>query len=198
MAFIDKFGANSAGNGKNWTVGKRFMVVTFVGSGIIMLLGLISMFALNRINNYEERLVNAYIAEWEQATTFEQEVRNVGYDQLQYSKTKDNKKYEQALARFETLNKDLRGLRQLGQEQQLPELNRQIDGMQNAASNYKNSIEKFFQANEELQTFRMDVENASEELISILNNYLANPRAERVDEVAQLQIKITDNARRLW
>lgn len=197
MSLLNKFFKNRS-DSSNWTIGKRVGVLTVGGAVITLILGALAIYAFINVDGYAKKLDQVYLPEWDSTQSLDQAVRNANRDYLKYSISRDEAYYEEATSAFKDANARIEELQVLVDNYDVPALESQMGDLRKNISKFQTSIEDYKEATEFLQSKRVQVENISEEAITHLNDYLENPNATQLLEVAKVQIRITDNARRLW
>src|SRR5699024_25938 len=105
---LDKYGrAESQAKGvdkSSWTISKRIMLLTMGGTAIILILGVVAMYALNMINNNSNTLVKENLSEWDLANKIETEARKVGHNLDIFSNNNDSTAWNKAEAGLAAIN----------------------------------------------------------------------------------------------
>ncbi|SMO82056.1 methyl-accepting chemotaxis protein [Gracilimonas mengyeensis] len=163
------------GKGK-WTINKQIAAIALGGGFVTLLLGVVAYFALFSIEGYTNRLVEAYLPEWDVASTVETETWEVGYNMAMYSLTNEDKFYNQAQVNFANADSAIQEARELSEAQNLAELNSRIGGLEEAFKGYRESVEIYYEATNSLLRYRSQVDGNAGEFLSIVDEYHAAAR----------------------
>lgn len=135
-----------------WTIRKKILTLTIAASAVTLLLGIISIFSLNKIANQTDELVDVYISMWGAGNQLETTVRKAGFDHLSYNLSSDAEDIERAISRFETIRSGYDQLDKLAESYELPILEENLPKLQEAIRDYERNLEDYYQANIDLNT----------------------------------------------
>src|SRR6056297_1962048 len=148
-SYASEFGSSEKGN---WTIGKRITFLTLSAAAITLILGTISIIALNKIDNYSDRLVNVYISEWSTGTALEQTIRKSGHEYLQYKLTDDDQYFDLVISHFDKINGEISDLKESAKIAELQELSIQVNGLEEASESYQENLQAYYDAGQALVT----------------------------------------------
>ncbi len=193
-------------NGKEgWTIGKRIMFLAAGGAGITLLLGMVAIFYLNTINSYSDQLVDVNITEWDIANTIENELLVAGYNLALYSLTFDQSLYEEASVQFNAMEDQIEQGRQLASAHNLDHLNGRINTIEIALISYREAVEAYYNASQNLVTYRANTNDAADEFLESMEEYFdivgMTGNQQSQNEIANaeiIQARFVDNMRQLW
>src|SRR5699024_9760739 len=101
MAFLDKLLRKSTGStGRNWTIGKRIKIMTLVGAAITLLVGVISIYSLNKIEDNSTKLEEQFLPVWSSTSALMKKVRRTNYYFFKYHNSQTNSMYQKAISHF--------------------------------------------------------------------------------------------------
>ena len=200
MSFLEKLigGSGSAAGSNDWTIGKRIMSLTVGAVTITLLLGALAIYAFNVIDGYAAELDEVNLQEWGSSQALDQAVRDANTSYLKYSQSGDLDNYEKAIGRFGKINGEIEELQVLVNNNDMPVLEKTIPALKEEASAFQKNIEVYKEAAESMKTNRVEIENASEDVISSLTSYVEDPDATDILDVAILRMVIVDNNRKIW
>lgn len=200
MAFLDKLTGGSAltSDDNTWTIGKRIMMLTVLAVGITVLLAGIAVYDLNNIDGYSDKLVNVYVQKWGSSQALDQTVRKTGSEYLQYAQSNEDEYFEQAMERFTKINGEIDELQELLDNYDVPELEGRTELLREEAKHFREGIENYHEAAEQIREDLSEIETLSQDLKHTLGGYLADDDAEISEEVAAVRAEVMDNGRRLW
>ena len=176
----------------DWTIGKRIMVLTAASTIITLLLGSASFFSLRTLKNESKLLSDAYLNEWGSAAAYEQTLRTVGYEYMQFSHTHDRSYMDKAVSRFDKLNGEIEELKGYIVEFDLPVLESQIGTFSAINDQYQETMLEFLENNMMISTIKNEALVTSRKLNDRLDDYLSDMSADRISEIAGIQFLITD------
>lgn len=171
-------------NGKKMTLGKRLFFLVGGISLVTLIIGLIAVFALNRIYNNTDTMVNVYIAEWDIGVNLEQDLREIGYSIIMYDRNFSEEHWENARERFETLEDRLERADELATRYDLPELEERLDDLQESTAEYKRTAIGFFDSSRDLINLRRNVESSSGAYYSNVEDFLGSAN-QTLDQLIQ-------------
>lgn len=201
MGFIKKYfdGSSSGSENSKWTIRKRILSLSFGGTAITLILGLVSVFALYTINNYSNALVNVNLAELSIATDMENQVRQIGYNLALYSSTQDEELWEDTKRSLEELRVRADSGRVLAETYELEVMGQRIDDIDQAIAVYEESSNAWHTSLGEMVSFRSYTEDSALDFVDSMDEYLVAARENLQDntdvgeiQVAQEQILVAD------
>lgn len=179
---------NSAHSGKSgWTIKKQIFALAAGGAIVTLALGITAYFSLYIIDGYADRLVQAYLPEWDIAASIETEMGEAGYNMMLFSLTHDEEVYQNAHANFGNVEIEIERALELSKEQRLPELERRIGGLESSFYEYRDAFSAFYEASNNLLRYRSQVDDAAGEFLTLVNDY-------RVSAGEELDIMIESGA----
>jgi len=176
---------NGSETGNRMTVGKKIMILAIGGGIITLILGIVSIFALYSINNYSERLVGAFLPQWDLTTTIEKEIQGAAYNLMLYSANGNESAAVKSDSSFTTIENQIRAARELEKEQDLPELSSRIDGMEESFGEYRKSVNEYQTAFESLVRYRGQARQTADEFRQSLEEYLVSARQNLSTQISE-------------
>lgn len=201
MSFIDSvWGKAKDSNNSNWTIGKRVKSLTYGGTVITLLVGGLAIYAFSTIDTYSKLANKVYMQELGSSSALNIAVRKTQNDYHDYLETGSKDDYEKSLSHFKKINGEFGELEGFLRDypEYLPALKERLPKLEEAIKNYRTSLEQYYKVTEVQVSKRKKVETASGNLLSALNVYKNDPRAEHSAEVNELKVDATDNMRRIW
>jgi methyl-accepting chemotaxis protein len=187
---------------KNWTIGKRIMILAGGGAVITLLLGIAAIFSLTTINSYSDELLEVNLAELDMANTIETEMWEVGYYMVLYSLTLDTDLYDRAQIHFDEVEDQIRVGHRLASQFNLEVLNSRINDLEEAVRVYREAVDIYYDASLDLVNYRETTDIASEEFIEIMDDFIVVVSDEELTENVLQAERITqhflENMRLLW
>lgn len=153
---------SSAETKGNWTIGKKVVGLALGGAAVTLVLGLLAMFAMNRIDGFAERMEKAYLPEWDVSVAIETEMWEAGYNMVLYSLSKEDSYYQLAQKHFKNTEEWIIKARTLGEEQDLPVLNERIDAIEKAFYDYTEAVEVYYSATNNLFAYREELNSSAQ------------------------------------
>ena len=191
----------------NWTIGKKVVALALGGAAITLVLGLLAMFAMNRIDGFADRMEKAYLPEWDVSVAIETEMWEAGYNMVLFSLSKEDSYYQLAQKHFKNTEEWINKARTLGEEQDLTVLNARIDAIEKAFYDYTEAVEVYYSATNNLFAYREElnssVQSESDSGVPQNQNALAeiNKYERIIAEQEQIRIEtydiVLDNAKTL-
>jgi chromosome segregation ATPase len=170
-----------AGKGfENWTIGKRVLFLTIATATVTLILGAISIFSLNKIDGYTDKLSNIYLNEWGSADALATAVQFTGHDHLEYSSTANEDYIKSALARFDKINGEYQELDDLATNHDLPKLKENLARLRKAIDGYEENLKAFYEANTAINN------NTDVSVLSALSNRLMTSKTNAKKEYQNL------------
>ena len=177
MAFLDNlFGGSDGLAGDEWTIGKRIMALSLGGIAIILVLGVVAMYALNMINNNSDMLVDRNLSELNLANTIEKETRKAGYNLNQFSSTGDTSAWNRTKKGLTKIDQEVDSARALAQKYELEDMKNRLDEIAEGASIFEESIHSYHEAYSSLLNFRDLTEQSGNDFEQSVEEYLASSR----------------------
>jgi len=178
------------------TIGKRILRIVAGGSFLIFIIGLATVFFLNRIDNYTTQLTDVNISEWQASNSIETDMLEVGYELTRYSATYKDTLYQTALVRLDTIHNEIKISRELASKYNLKDFTVGIKNIEEAYTDYYNSVESFYKATRELLRYRQNTGSATGEFVSSMNKYSSIVSShmadlEDTDDIRQAQLRLT-------
>lgn len=164
--FVSKYG------NKKRTIGKRILRIIVGGSLLILIIGLATVFFLNKINNNTTRLTDVNISEWKTANAIETDMWAVGYTLTRYSATYKDTLYKTAVSKLDSIQKEIKAGKTLAAENNLKDFIAGIKKIEEAYNNYHKSVESFHQATRDLSQYRQNTGSATGEFVNSMNKYI--------------------------
>lgn len=161
---------------KNKTVHQRLLTLTIISLSITIVVGGFSIFSFFRVNKDANRMVDAYVPEWEQAESLEQALREAAYYRVRYLMSLDESNYDIVLVNFETMEHELASLKKLSIDQNLPVLGEMIVGLEESVGEYKEHVQIF-------KALTLSIES---------NNTILDKKGTNISDIAKKLIK-SDN-----
>lgn len=197
---------------EGWTIGKRIVFLSVGGTAIILLLGAISIFALNTINNYSEAMVDESIVEWRLANNVEREAREIGYHINQYSLTNDNADWDEVETGLKSLSEHIEAARVFATGKELQSVQDKVEQISEETQRFQESINAFHEANESLNNYRNLTSQSAGDFASSVFEYIETATAElptlsaqvrrteaqRIEDVEQVLVKQQSLMQELW
>lgn len=181
---MSKVNSKGSTSKRNKTVHQRLLTLTIISLSITIIVGGFSIFSFFRVNKNANRMVDAYVPEWEQAESLEQALREAGYNRIRYVVSLDETNYDNVLVNFETMDHELASLKQLSIDQNLPVLGEMIIGLEESVKNYKGYVTVFKSLtddieskNEVLDTKGSNISDVAKKLVE--SNNALSPKAFR-------------------
>ncbi|GAA5520661.1 methyl-accepting chemotaxis protein [Aliifodinibius salicampi] len=175
MSFIknlfDKF-LSTTGDA-NKTIGKRIMYIVVGGSAITLIVGLAAIVSLYTINNYSDQLVDVNISEWDVANAIEKNMWEAGYNLSMYSRTHEEELYDKAISRLQQVKTEIDSGKTLAETYDLQEFKAELNNIEQAHVNYKEAVDLFHQAIQDLIQYRRNTGEASGEFVSSMDEFVA-------------------------
>ncbi|MDR8392856.1 methyl-accepting chemotaxis protein [Aliifodinibius sp. S!AR15-10] len=216
MSFLDSFtgGSGSGVSDDSWTIGKRIMALTLGGASIILMLGLVAMYALNMINNNSNTLVNEKLSEWDLANAIEAETRQVGINLEKYSTSQDSMHFGEAKKGLATVKAKVDSSRVLAEQYEIQEMNERLNEIEEGITVFDESMTSFYQAYQDLLNYRSLTEQSGTDFVESVEEYLASARTalanieddsaasalqrERIENVERVLTDLQSNMKELW
>jgi len=112
MAFIKnlKGSSNISGSSNGWTIKKRIRILALTGMTITLILGAISVYSLNKIDKDTTNVSKKYVPEWASTAALDQSVSSANRSFLLYINSGSKADYDAAIAKFDTVNDQLKEL----------------------------------------------------------------------------------------
>ncbi|MEX2479042.1 MAG: methyl-accepting chemotaxis protein [Gracilimonas sp.] len=180
---LQHFSESGDSNGK-WTIGKRIMALALGGTAITLILGLLAIFAMNRINGYADRLTSAYVPETELASVFEEEIREIGYSMQEYEINEDVSYYESVTVRFSEAERIVGELQVLAKDEDLPALDEAIGDISVFVDSYREATREYSESFENLIALRDEVELEADLTVAGMDNFLGSANSVLSDQLA--------------
>jgi methyl-accepting chemotaxis protein len=193
---ISEFGTDT--NGNQWTIGKRVMLLAGGGAVITLVIGILAIFALMTIDNNADELVDQYLPEWDMAGTVETEMWEGGYNMVLYSLTLDQQVYDDAQVNFDNVEEEIEFGYELLEKYDLPALEERIGDIEEALKTYREAVYIYYDASLNLVKYRDNTNEAAEEFISSMDDFLAEANTGQTLQAEQLNIRFLNNMRELW
>lgn len=133
---------------RNTTVRKRILILTTIASFITLSIGGVAVFSLHTIDKNEARLTNLFMNAWGTSAAFERAVRVSAFELQQYELTGDDAMYESAVSRFTKINGEIGELVDYSQRFDVPFIDEQLVGMQEASDQYQHDMKEFYRVSE--------------------------------------------------
>lgn len=165
--FQNKF--QKAGSG--WTVSKKVYALAFGGALVTLILGISSFSGLFTIDQNSDRLVNAYLPEWEVTAEIESGMRQSGFYNALFAANPKEEYYQMLTQTLDTVKAKIDSARNLGLEKDLKKLNTNISGIDEAYKAYKTASLKYYEGNQLLLDQREKVESTTSEFLDLLDQY---------------------------
>lgn len=213
MSLKDKFQSiNNRSNNNSWTIGRKVFLLSGGGIGVILVIGAISIFSLNRINNYTDRLLEVSLKEWQLAGKIENTGRDVGYNLLNYTRDSNESSWKKVEDGLDELKQEVDSAMVLAVENELSEVQDYLRNLEGHVLVFEESVVGYYNANEALinyyeQTsavgsdFKQSVEEYLEVAQSDLQNLSGaayNAEVQRIEKAKELILKQTEAINTLW
>lgn len=213
MSLKDKFQSiNNRSNNNSWTIGRKVFLLSGGGIGVILVIGTISIFSLNRINNYTDRLLEVSLKEWQLAGKIENTGRDVGYNLLNYTRDSNESSWKKVEDGLDELKQEVDSAMVLAVENELSEVQDYLRNLEGHVLVFEESVVGYYNANEALinyyeQTsavgsdFKQSVEEYLEVAQSDLQNLSGaayNAEVQRIEKAKELILKQTEAINTLW
>jgi len=200
MSFIQKItgGSNSSGSHDGWTIGKRIRMLALAGTTITLIVGAISIFSLNKIDNHMTEISKKYVPEWGSAAALDQAVRSVNVNFLQYMNSGSKDDYDAAIAKLDNVSQSASELEGYLAKYDLPALKSKMSGLKSGISNYHKDVANYYKNAEANKADRKNVESSAESVIEEMDKYLENPKSQHSKAIISLQKSVLDNVRKIW
>ena len=213
MSLKDKFQSiNNRSNNNSWTIGRKVFLLSGGGIGVILVIGAISIFSLNRINNYTDRLLEVSLKEWQLAGKIENTGRDVGYNLLNYTRDSNESSWKKVEDGLHELKQEVDSAMVLAVENELSEVQDYLRNLEGHVLVFEESVVGYYNANEALinyyeQTsavgsdFKQSVEEYLEVAQSDLQNLSGaayNAEVQRIEKAKELILKQTEAINTLW
>ena len=142
MKFFDIESLSQKGLGKA-TVRKRILILTTIASLITLSISGVSVFSLHTIDKKETLLTNLHMNALGTSAAFERAVRISAHELQEYELYDDEAMYESALSRFTKINGEIGELVDYSQRFDVPEIDQQLIGLQEASDKFQNDMKEF-------------------------------------------------------
>lgn len=212
--YLNEF-SSGTGDGK-WTIGKRIMLLAVGSTAIIIVLGVLSMIALNMINKNSDVLVKENLSEWSLANTIENEAREVGYNLSKFSRSNDEAAWKKTKAGLKKIGQEVDSARALAEAFQLEEMSRRVEATDKSIVVFQKSIYSYYDAYQSLLKYRGLTKDSGKDFVQSIEEYLDSARnnlnsiqekasrasvrqvRDRIDEVNGILMHLHSNMRDLW
>ncbi|MEL7833576.1 methyl-accepting chemotaxis protein [Fodinibius sp. Rm-B-1B1-1] len=163
--FLSKYGD------ENKTIGKRILYIVAGGALMTLIVGVAAIVALNFINGYTEKLTEENLVEWEIGSSIENDMWESGYSLSQYKSSRDDEQYQRAIAKLDSVGKEIERGKLISDSLGVTTLGEGLVKIDTAYKKYRESVTVFHEAIEELDLYRGNAAQSSEEFVSSMNEY---------------------------
>lgn len=158
------------------TIGQKIAALAAGAAIITVAVGLISLFALNRINGYSEQLVTVSIEERSLAGNIETEILRSGYALQQFLQTRDDADYQRVATGIERVRTEINNGKDLAATHQLEAFSSSLNRIESAVQDFSNAVVQTREATTRLQTLRSQTLESSMEFAESMEDYLIDLR----------------------
>lgn len=199
MAMLDKIGASGSHRGSDrWTIGKRIRILALAGTAITLIVGALSIYSLNKIDNDTVEISKKYVPEWASTAALDQAVRAADRNFLRYMNSGSKADYDAAIAKFDTVDDKLEELDGYLKIYDLPALESKIGTLKSEVENYRKRLKQYYRFSEESAKNRKTVEASVGDVVAAMDKYLDDPGAQHIQKVSDLQKTLLGNTRKIW
>lgn len=186
---------NNNSTGKDFTVGKRILLLSAGGAAITFILGAVAFVALSTIDNYSDQLVNAYLPEWRIAGSIETELREAAYNITLYENTAESVYLESAEKSFLAIEEEIEAARELGHSGDRAGLNGFIHEIESSFTDYRTAVYTFSDSYQTLSRYRGQVRESAQEFNESIEDYLILAGS---GQGGQFQVQFLNGMGQLW
>ncbi len=179
------------------TIRHRLFILSFTIIGITAVIGVFSIYEFYTVNKASNRLVYAFIPEWEMAERLEQAIREAGYYRVRYSNSGNEEDYALVEERFTIATEALTELEILGEEKNLPVLAREIGPLGNSVHSYIDNVKRFKTLYDEIQAKHSVMEESATQLVSYVS-LLTNGESDASDETKLALASTKETLSNFW
>lgn len=195
-----------------WTIGKKIFLLSGGGIAVIVVVGLISFFSMNKINTLTNKITDVSLVEWSLANTIENDGRQIGVDLMRYAYNNDKKAWEAVKKGLVHLKGDIDTTHSLAMKYDLIRVQQNVSDLQNNLSIFEESIQGFYTANESLANYKEQTRQSGEDFAASLEDYYAvvdlelsalsgqarAQKLERIQAIRDFELQQTELLTRLW
>ena len=174
--------------GKERTIREKILILSASVIVITLILSSFALFEFYQINKNANRLVEAYIPEWEMAERLEQGMREAGYYRMRYQKDESEETYKKVTDNFDVVDQAIDELDALSTEKNLPTLQRLIIDLKNDVGSYRKAVDQFHTYELNMISNKEELEITDSKFDVILDdlNYNSNEMSQELAENVSL------------
>jgi methyl-accepting chemotaxis protein len=171
------------------TIGKRILLIVAGGAVMTLIVGVAVIVSLNLINGYTEKLTNVNLVEWEIGSSIEADMWESGYSLSQYKSSHNEEEYQKAVAKLDSVGKEIERGKLIADSLEVAALGEGINSIDPAYQKYRESVELFHEAIEELDLYRGNAAQSSGEFVSSMNEYasITNASIQNLSDTEEIQ-----------
>ncbi|WP_198005098.1 hypothetical protein, partial [Synechococcus sp. WH 5701] len=179
----------------NKTVKQRLFTLAVSIITVTIVISAFAIFEYIQINKSANRLVEAYIPEWEMAESLEQAIREAGYYRMRYLKDGDEETYDLVKENFDLANSVILDLEKLAEEKNLPVLSEEIEVIKKNASEYITAVNTFHGLTQDVSKEKEVLKASDNKMDPLLDEILytdSNRSSELILIVSEIHESIND------
>ena len=201
MSFINKYvnkGSNSGSGIGSWTIGKKVLALSIGGAVATLLLGLFSTVQFYRVSQYSNRLTDAYLPEWSGAEKLQIEVREIGALKAEFVETQNYSLFDEIAVQFEKAHADIKELKALAEDQDLPKLKSVIGEITTQVENFELSVNSYQSSAEMYYSSLEQTGSSADELTMLLISLSGRSQESDITGLEALRQGALNSVRGLW
>ncbi len=154
-----------------------------------LIVGVAAIVSLNFINGYTEKLTDVNLVEWEIGSSIESDMWESGYSMSQYKSSHNKEDYEQAIAKLDSVNNNIQRGKLIADSLDAAALGEGIQSIDSAYKKYRESVTLFHKAIKELDLYRDNTAESSEEFANSMEEYseITNANIQNLTDADEIQ-----------
>lgn len=160
----------------NTTISHKLVTLAGGAAIVTVAVGLIGVFALTRINQFSDELVNVSIVERSISGTIESEILQSAYSLQQYTQTMNEADFERVNEGLGLVRAQIQLGRELASRHNLNTFATSLSGIAGAVDDFSSTAEQTRTVTTQMQTLRVQTRESSQEFVESMEDYILDLR----------------------